>query len=100
MTVVITILADDNARNRRRARRALAREIAAKDTAPRLNRIEKAIKMTEQYGLQLQKAISYHEPIARRREEKLYRDHLKVRNPLGNQINARQKMRDKSIPLI
>lgn len=108
----------ENAKSRRHARRrgaAMDREriesiidaafgIEAVEAAPavehHMNRIEKAVSITEQYGRQLQKAIAYHEPIAQERKEKRYREHLKVRNPLGQQVNARQKMRGKSIPLI
>lgn len=43
MTIVMTILASDNARNRRRAKRAAEREQAAKQCMPHLSRIEKAV---------------------------------------------------------
>jgi hypothetical protein len=39
----MTILASDNARNRRRAKRAAEREQAAKQCMPHLSRIEKAV---------------------------------------------------------
>ena len=42
MTIVMTILASDNARNRRRAKRAAEREQAAKQCMPHISRIEKA----------------------------------------------------------
>lgn len=110
MTVVITILASDNAKNRRRTRRAeqqaqkqgdtrLARKIAVAASGCSM-KVVKAVSCAEGYGRQLQKAIKHHEPIAQKREEKQRREHMKVRNPLGQQINARQKMHGKSIPLI
>ena len=43
MTIVMTILASDNARNRRRAKRSAEREQAAKQCMPHLSRIEKAV---------------------------------------------------------
>lgn len=43
MTIVMTILASDNARNRRRTKRAAEREQAAKQCMPHLSRIEKAV---------------------------------------------------------
>ncbi|WP_165699073.1 hypothetical protein [Chimaeribacter arupi] len=115
MTVVITLLASDNAKNRRRARRAAEREstggikCATLGSKPKattqavrkpFERVVKAVSSAEGYGRQLQKAIGHHEPIAQKREEKQRREHMKVRNPLGQQVNARQKMRGKSIPLI
>lgn len=57
MTVVITILADDNARNRRRARRALQREQAMQDdslarkVAHKLSGCAKADKATSLVSL-------------------------------------------------
>lgn len=65
-----------------------------------VNRVVKAVEVVNPYGQQILKAISFHAPIAAAREEKSRRDHLKVRDPLGQQVNARQKMRGKSIPLI
>ena len=43
MTIVMTILADDNARNRRRAKRAAAREAAMTVTGCK-NRVEQALR--------------------------------------------------------
>ena len=43
MTIVMTILADDNARNRRRAKRAAAREAAMTVTGCH-NRVEQALR--------------------------------------------------------
>lgn len=108
----------DNAKTRRHARRrAAAMELeriggileAAFGLEPEdkveavskpVNRVVKAVSSAEGYGRQLQKAIGHHEPIAQKREEKQRREHMKVRNPLGQQVNARQKIRGKSIPLI
>lgn len=89
MTVVITILADDNARNRRRARRADEREKALQSVKRSAKGSEKALSLL---GLRQPKEEEFVT-----RESQKYR---KVRNPLGQQVNARQKMRGKSIPLI
>ncbi|MDV5140828.1 antitermination protein N [Chimaeribacter arupi] len=108
-----------SAQNRRRERRA-AKQAEWKEANPLLvgvkakpscrpilmlsrkpaDRVVKAVDVINPYGQQLAQALSYYEPIAQKREEKQRREHMKVRNPLGQQVNARQKMRGKSIPLI
>jgi hypothetical protein len=88
MTIVMTILADDNARNRRRAKRAAAREAAMTVTGCK-NRVEQALR-----------APNWREPKETAFVTLECQEYRKVRNPDGQQVNARQKMRGKSIPLI
>lgn len=88
MTIVMTILADDNARNRRRAKRAAQREAQTTVTGCR-DRVKQALSAPNLREPKEQEVCS--------RENQEYR---KVRDPLGQQVNARQKMRGKSIPLI
>lgn len=86
MTIVMTILASDNARNRRRAKRAAEREQVA--GPQHISRIEKACSSPSLRG---------------KREEVILRistKYQKVSNEAGRQIHAVQKMRGKSIPLI
>ncbi|WP_147195946.1 hypothetical protein [Pantoea sp. CCBC3-3-1] len=90
MTIVITYLASDNARNRRRAKRAAERQTSVTGCSDRVN---KAMNSTE-YKMKLR---SKPVPEAVTRENPQYR---KVNNPYGQITNARQKMRGKSIPLI
>lgn len=63
-------------------------------------RITRAISGADSYGRQIDKAISYHEPIAQRREQKLRNKHMQVLNESGRTIHAVQKSRGKSTPLI
>ena len=86
MTIVMTILASDNARNRRRAKRAAERERVAEQQ--HISRIEKAINSPS---------------LREKREEVALRistKYQKVSNEAGRQIHAVQKIRGKSIPLI
>lgn len=86
MTVVITYLASDNARNRRRAKRAAERNNSV--TGCR-NRVDQALKAPNWRNRA--------EPEFVTRENPEYR---KVNNPYGQLTNARQKQRGFSIPLI
>lgn len=86
MTIVMTILASDNARNRRRAKRAAERELVA--GPQHISRIEKACSSPS---------------LRDRREEvalHISTKYQKVSNEAGRQIHAVQKQRGKSIPLI
>ncbi|MGC0798983.1 hypothetical protein WKH50_03435 [Pantoea agglomerans] len=86
MTIVMTILASDNARNRRRAKRAAEREQVAGQQ--HISRIEKAVISPS---------------LREKREEVALRistKYQKVSNEAGRQIHAVQKIRGKSIPLI
>lgn len=97
MTVVITILASDNSKNRYRARRAAKREQAMQDAslARRVanstcsTRVSKAISLA---GTR-QKEV---EVTAIKQNRTYYRD----ANPLGNKIHAVQRMKLSSKPLI
>lgn len=89
MTIVMTILASDNARNRRRAKRAAEREQAAKQCMPHLSRIEKAV-----ISPSLRDRHEEERPLLCSR--KLHH----VRPDATHVVNARQKMRGKCIPLI
>lgn len=86
MTIVMTILASDNARNRRRAKRAAEREQTAEPE--HISRIEKAVSSPS--------LREKREEVAMRISTKYQR----VTNEAGRQIHAVQKMRGKSIPLI
>ncbi|HFH2492075.1 TPA: hypothetical protein ACGJN9_001417 [Yersinia enterocolitica] len=76
---------------------------AAKDANRVLaSRIEAAFtKLSEGCTARVYKATM---PVPVRSTEQLtelkFKPHNKVKNPLGQQVNARQKMRGKSIPLI
>lgn len=86
MTIVMTILASDNARNRRRAKRAAEREQVA--GPQHISRIEKAVISPS---------------LREKREEVALRistKYQKVSNEAGRQIHAVQKIHGKSIPLI
>lgn len=97
MTIVITILASDNSKNRYRARRAAKREQAMQDAslARRVanstcsTRVSKAISLA---GTR-QKEV---EVTAVKQNRTYYRD----ANPLGNKIHAVQRMKLSSKPLI
>ncbi len=98
MTVVITILASDNARNRRRARRA---EMQAQRQAD--ERLARKITLARS-GCSLNVAKATTLPSLREKREKvaihISTKYQKVGNEAGRQIHAAQKMRGKSIPLI
>lgn len=91
-----------NAKERKKLARAIAHRaermkdvIEAKSARIELTggnpRIAKALSLTDfKASLRLPK----------QQKEWVAEQHNKVRNPLGQQVNARQKMRGKSIPLI
>jgi len=100
MTVVITYLADDNARNRRRARRASQREQAMQDAslarriAQKLSGCVKAGRATSLGSLR-----DYQEP--EETEQKRNRVwYSKPRSEMGVTCVGRQKMKLGSKPLI
>lgn len=86
MTIVMTILASDNARNRRRAKRAA----------------ERAQVVGQQHISRIEKACS--SPSLRERKESginlINTSYQKVSNEAGRHIHAVQKTCGKSIPLI
>jgi len=87
MTIVMTILASDNARNRRRAKRAAEREQLA---GPKhISRIEKACSSPS-----LRDRHEAEQPLL------CSRKWHHVRPDATHVVNARQKTRGKSIPLI
>ena len=98
MTVVITYLASDNARNRRRARRAEAQSQVDADS-----RLARKIAVAGS-GCSLNVARATSAPSLREKREELSlrisTKYQKVSNEAGRQIHAVQKMRGKSIPLI
>ncbi|EQA3413064.1 regulator [Cronobacter sakazakii] len=97
MTVVITILADDNARNRRRARRQAQREKAQQD-ASLARRIEQKLSgcVRADRATSLAALRDYMEPeVTERKRNPAYK---KPVNHPTHLINAHQKMRGKSIP--
>ena len=97
MTIVITILASDNSKNRYRARRAAKREQAMQDASLArrvanstcITRVTKAISLA---GTR-QKEV---EVTGVKQNRAYYRD----ANPLGNKIHAVQRMKLSSKPLI
>ncbi|WP_407196982.1 hypothetical protein [Enterobacter cloacae] len=97
MTIVITILASDNSKNRYRARRAAKREQAMQD-ASLARRVANSTCSTR-----VTKAISL---AGTRRKEvevtavKQSRTYYRNANPLGNKIHAVQRMKLSSKPLI
>lgn len=86
MTIVMTYLASDNARNRRRAKRAAERNTSVTGCTDRVLRAVTAPNWRVKA-----------EPEFVTREDPEYR---KVNNPYGQLTNARQKQRGFSIPLI
>jgi len=91
-----------NAKERKKLARAIAhRAEQMKDVIESKNarieltggnpRIAKALSLTD-FKASLR--------LPRQQKEWVAEQHNKVRNPLGQQVNARQKMRGKSIPLI
>ncbi|MFK8258299.1 hypothetical protein ACFL9S_10985 [Erwinia sp. AnSW2-5] len=100
MTVVVTILASDNARNRRRARREAQREQANADV-----QLSRKIAVIASGCSSMKVARAINGPSVRdvKEVEFVTREdpkHRKVNNPFGQHINARQKQRGYSIPLI
>lgn len=97
MTVVITYLADDNARNRRRARRQAQREQAMQEQrltrkiALKLSGCVRADKAASLGSLRCKKA----EEVERKQNRIYYR---KPRSEMGVTCSGRQKQRGKSIP--
>lgn len=66
-----------------------------------VGRVEKSINpINFAYQAQIESAAEFHAALAEKREEKARRQHLKVNNPLGYQMNAHQKNRGRSMPLI
>lgn len=65
------------------------------------SRIESAINpINFEYKAQIEKAAEFYCAIAEKASEKRQRDNLKIRGNFDQQVNARQKQRGKSIPLI
>lgn len=97
MTIVITILASDNSKNRYRARRAAKREQAMQDAslARRVANSTCSTRVTKAISLSgtRQKEV---EVTAVKQNRTYYRD----TNPLGNKIHAVQRMKLSSKPLI
>ncbi|HBH9566009.1 TPA: hypothetical protein ACXGMK_001606 [Escherichia coli] len=97
MTVVITYLADDNARNRRRARRQAQREQAmqeqrlARKIALKLSGCVRADKAASLGSLRCKKS----EEVERKQNRIYYR---KPRSEMGVTCSGHQKQRGKSIP--
>ncbi|MEJ1482764.1 regulator [Escherichia coli] len=91
MTVVITYLADDNARNRRRARRQAQREQAMKE-----QRLARKIALKLSGCVRADKAISLGSLCCKKKEEAVRKNrsiYYKDSNPLGNKIHAVQKIK-------
>ncbi|MEP9340062.1 hypothetical protein ABKT96_09950 [Enterobacter kobei] len=97
MTIVITILASDNSKNRYRARRAAKREQVMQDAslARRVANSTCSTRVTKAISLAgtRQKEV---EVTAVKQNRTYYRD----ANPLGNKIHAVQRMKLSSKPLI
>lgn len=97
MTVVITYLADDNARNRRRARRQAQREQAmqeqrlARKIALKLSGCVRADKAASLGSLRCKKVVEVE-----RKQNRIY--YRKPRCEMGVTCSGRQKQRGKSIP--
>ncbi|WP_139527642.1 hypothetical protein [Escherichia coli] len=99
MTVVITYLADDNARNRRRARRQDQREQAMQE-----QRLARKIALKLSGCFRADKAASLGSPLCKKTEEveskqnRIY--YRKPRSEMGVTCVGRQKMKLGSKPLI
>ena len=99
MTVVITYLADDNARNRRRARRQAQREQAmqeqrlARKIALKLSGCVRADKAASLGSLRCKKSKSEE---VERKQNRIY--YSNPRSEMGVTCSGRQKQRGKSIP--
>ncbi|EJO9353832.1 regulator [Escherichia coli] len=91
MTVVITYLADDNARNRRRARRQVQREQAMQE-----QRLARKIALKLSGCVRADKAASLGSLCCKKKEEVVRKNrsiYYKDSNPLGNKIHAVQKIK-------
>ncbi|HAX7273458.1 TPA: regulator [Escherichia coli] len=91
MTVVITYLADDNARNRRRARRQAQREQAMQE-----QRLARKITLKLSGCVRADKAASLGSLCCKKKEEVVRKNrsiYYKDSNPLGNKIHAVQKIK-------
>ncbi|EMP0176166.1 regulator [Escherichia coli] len=91
MTVVITYLADDNARNRRRARRQAQREQAMQE-----QRLARKIALKLSGCVRADKAASLGSLRCKKKEEVVRKNrsiYYKDSNPLGNKIHAVQKIK-------
>ncbi|HAU5488771.1 TPA: regulator [Cronobacter sakazakii] len=96
MTIVITILADDNARNRRRARRQAQREQAQQD-ASLARRIEQKLSGCVRAD-RATSLVALRDKNPKVTERKRNPANRKPVNHPTHLINAHQKMRGKSIP--
>lgn len=100
MTVVITILADDNARNRRRARREAQREQAQQD-ASLARRIEQKLSgcVRAERATSLVALRDYQEPeVTQQKPNRKW--YSAPRHEMGVTCVGRQKMKLGSKPLI
>ena len=91
MTVVITYLADDNARNRRRARRHAQREQAMQE-----QRLARKIALKLSGCVRADKAAPLGSLCCKKKEEVVRKNrsiYYKDSNPLGNKIHAVQKIK-------
>ena len=91
MTVVITYLADDNARNRRRAHRQAQREQAMQE-----QRLARKIALKLSGCVRADKAASLGSLCCKKKEEVVRKNrsiYYKDSNPLGNKIHAVQKIK-------
>ncbi|HHT7961664.1 regulator [Escherichia coli] len=91
MAVVITYLADDNARNRRRARRQAQREQAMQE-----QRLSRKIALKLSGCVRADKAASLGSLCCKKKEEVVRKNrsiYYKDSNPLGNKIHAVQKIK-------
>ncbi|HAV9382032.1 TPA: regulator [Escherichia coli] len=91
MTVVITYLADDNTRNRRRARRQAQREQAMQE-----QRLARKIALKLSGCVRADKAASLGSLCCKKKEEVVRKNrsiYYKDSNPLGNKIHAVQKIK-------
>ena len=96
MAVVITYLADDNARNRRRARRQAQREQAMQE-----QRLARKIALKLSGCVRADKAASLGSLCCKKKEEVFRKNrsiYYKDSNPLGNKIHAVQKIKLYSKP--
>ncbi|VTP12637.1 hypothetical protein PUATCC27989T_00449 [Phytobacter ursingii] len=98
MTVVITILASDNSKNRYRARRAAKREQSMQDSS-----LARKIARSASGSQNVCRATSLgslrdkpQQEVMHKQTRKYYTD----ANPFGNKIHAVQKMKLSSKPLI
>ncbi|EQB0486245.1 hypothetical protein ACYAO4_002715 [Cronobacter turicensis] len=100
MTVIITILADDNARNRRRVRRQAQREQAQQD-ASIARRIEQKLSgcVRASRATSLVALRDYQEPeVTQQKQNRKW--YSAPRNEMGVTCVGRQKMKLGSKPLI